>query len=45
MESPNTASLAHWFTDQGSSREQVHNLFATFNANAAPFRKESEAHE
>jgi coenzyme F420-reducing hydrogenase gamma subunit len=45
MEAPNAESLGDWLTSHGTKPEIVHNLFRTFNAGAAPFRKESERHE
>ena len=45
MEAPNTASLAGWLAKEGASREQIRDMFRTYNAAAAPFRRESEAHE
>ena len=45
MEAPNTASLAGWLAKEGASREQICGMFRTYNAAAAPFRRESEAHE
>ena len=45
MEAPNTVSLARWFRAHDSSRESIRDVFRTYNAGAAPFRKESEAHE
>jgi sulfhydrogenase subunit delta len=44
-ETPNTASLAEWFTQHDTSREDIVRLFRGFNAFAEPFRKESEAYE
>lgn len=45
MELPNTASLAGWLGQEGCSNEQIRDMFRTYNAAAAPFRRESEAHE
>ena len=46
MESPNTASLSGWWRERlGASERDVVRAFRTFNAGAAPFRAESEAHE
>lgn len=45
MEQPNTVSLADWLKQQGTSDATIRDLFRTYNAAAAPFRKESEAHE
>ena len=45
-ETPNTASLATWFTDWlGVSDPDIVRTFRGFNAYAEAFRKESEAHE
>jgi sulfhydrogenase subunit delta len=45
-ETPNTASLAGWFSGPlGVSEPDIVRTFRGFNAWAAPFRKESEAHE
>jgi hypothetical protein len=38
-------SLAGWFRDHDAAPETIRDMFRTFNAGAAPFRKESEAHE
>lgn len=45
MEHPNTVSLTNWFKAGGATDATIRDLFRTFNAGAAPFRKESEAHE
>lgn len=45
MEAPNTASLAGWFAHHGATPEDLRGMFRTYNAAAAPFRRESEAHE
>lgn len=46
METPNTASLAAWWTEHlGVSAADIVRAFRGFNAYAEPFRKESEAHE
>ncbi len=44
METPNTAALARQWQALGASRQDIARAFATFNAAAEPFRKESEAH-
>ena len=45
-ETPNTSSLSSWLRDKLEVQEpDIMRLFRTFNANAEPFRKESEAHE
>lgn len=41
----NTASLAGWFATHAATREQIRDMFRTYNAAASAFRKESEAHE
>jgi len=43
-EQPNTGSLARWWTGMGVAPVEIRRAFRTFNANAEPFRKESEAH-
>jgi hypothetical protein len=45
METPNTASLAHRWSELGASEAGLVRVFRTFNANAEAFRKESKAHE
>jgi sulfhydrogenase subunit delta len=45
MENPNTASLASHFGELGESSHEIMLAFRGFNAYAASFRKESEAHE
>ncbi|MEW6657735.1 MAG: oxidoreductase [Thermodesulfobacteriota bacterium] len=45
-ETPNTASLSAWFSQHLEVTEaELLRLFRTFNAGAAAFRQESEAHE
>jgi len=45
-ETPNTASLAGWFSGPlGVGEPDIVRTFRGFNACAAPFRKESESHE
>ncbi len=44
-ETPNTASLAARWTELGATKPQLVRVFQGFNAAAAPFRKEAEAHE
>lgn len=44
-ESVNTASLSAWLKDHNISNQHLVQLFRSFNANAEPFRQESEAHE
>jgi coenzyme F420-reducing hydrogenase gamma subunit len=46
MESPNTASLSGWWRERlDVETRDVVRAFRTFNAAAAPFRAESEAHD
>lgn len=44
METPNTSALAREWLALGASPRDIGRAFATFNAAAEPFRKESEAH-
>ena len=44
-ETPNTASLAAWWSGLGVPDVEIVRAFRTFNAYAEPFRKESEMHE
>ncbi len=44
-ETPNTSSLADWFTAIGLSDDEIVRNFRGFNAYAEAFRKESELHE
>jgi coenzyme F420-reducing hydrogenase gamma subunit len=44
-ETPNTASLAAWWSALGTKERDLMRVFRTFNAGAEPFRRESEAHE
>ncbi len=44
-ETPNPSSLSDWWLKSGMKREDLINLYRSFNAYADPFRKESEAHE
>lgn len=44
-ETPNTASIATWWTHLGASEGRVMRTFRNFNAYAEPFREESEKHE
>jgi len=45
MEAPNTAALAAWWQRLGVDHPDLARVFRTFNANAAPFRTEAEAHD
>ena len=45
MEAPNTAALAAWWRKLGVDHPDLARVFRTFNANAAPFREEAEAHD
>jgi len=45
QETPNTISLSKHYKKLGVSDAQITRAFRTFNAEASPFRKESEAHE
>lgn len=44
-EDANIASLAAWFEATGTDNATIRDLFRTYNAAAAPFRRESEAHD
>jgi len=44
MESPNTASLSHWFTSLGEAPDDIRRAYRTFNAYAEAFREESRKH-
>ncbi|HZS88071.1 MAG TPA: oxidoreductase [Chloroflexota bacterium] len=44
-ETPNTAELSAWWRHLGVTEDGIVRVFRGFNANAAPFRNESEAHE
>lgn len=44
-EAANTTPLGEWFKQTGMPADDIVRLFRGFNANAEPFRKESEAHE
>ena len=44
-ETPNTSSLAGWFSENGLSNDEILRNFRGFNAYAEAFRKESELHE
>jgi coenzyme F420-reducing hydrogenase gamma subunit len=45
MESPNTGSLARWFTQTGNDDADIVRMYRLFYAGAPEFREESEAHE
>jgi len=45
METPNTAALAAWWQRLGVDHPDLARVFRTFNANAAAFREEAEAHD
>jgi sulfhydrogenase subunit delta len=44
-ENPNTKSMADWFIEYGSARDDVVRLFRNFNSGAPEFRSESERQE
>jgi coenzyme F420-reducing hydrogenase gamma subunit len=44
METPNTAALSRQALALGASERDLHRIFRTFNAEAEPFRAESDAH-
>jgi coenzyme F420-reducing hydrogenase gamma subunit len=43
-ETPNAPSLSGWLTRLGMDEKALERVYRTFNANAEPFRKESERH-
>ena len=45
METPNAAALSGWLGGLGAEDADLVRLYRTFNANAPPFREESEAQE
>ena len=45
QETPNTLSLSKQWKKLGASERELIRVFRTFNAEALPFRKESESHE
>lgn len=45
METPNTIALSERWKQLGSDKTDLVRVFRTFNADADPFRRESEAHE
>jgi coenzyme F420-reducing hydrogenase gamma subunit len=44
METPNTPSLSHRLGELGMEERTLQRVYRTFNANATPFRKESDRH-
>jgi sulfhydrogenase subunit delta len=44
-ETPNAPSLSGWLTGLGMDAKALERVYRTFNANAEPFRKESERHD
>lgn len=44
METPNMGAMTHWLRAQGVASPDIQRLLRTFNANAEPFRKESDRH-
>lgn len=43
-ETPNTQSLARWLAKLGMDERALHRVYRTFNADAPPFRDESDRH-
>ena len=43
-ETPNTGSLSGWLAKLGMDERSLQRVYRTFNANAGPFREESERH-
>jgi sulfhydrogenase subunit delta len=43
-ETPNTVSLSRWFDRLGVDERDLRRVYRTFNADAGPFREESERH-
>jgi sulfhydrogenase subunit delta len=43
-ETPNAPSLSHWLAKLGMDEHSLQRVYRTFNANAEPFRTESERH-
>jgi coenzyme F420-reducing hydrogenase gamma subunit len=43
-ETPNTLSLSRWFARLGVDERDLRRVYRTFNADAGPFREESERH-
>ncbi len=44
-ETPNTVALSQWLAKLGMDRRALRRVFRTFNADAPPFRRESERHD
>ena len=44
-ETPNAPSLSDWLGRHGMEAKALERIYRTFNANAEPFRKESERHD
>jgi sulfhydrogenase subunit delta len=44
METPNAVSLSRWLAGLGVDERDLQRVYRTFNADAGPFRKESERH-
>jgi sulfhydrogenase subunit delta len=44
-ETPNAPSLSHWLSGLGMDEKALERVYRTFNANAEPFREESERHD
>jgi sulfhydrogenase subunit delta len=44
METPNAPSLSRWLGALGMDKEALRRVYRSFNANAGPFREESERH-
>jgi coenzyme F420-reducing hydrogenase gamma subunit len=44
METPKAPALSRWLAELGMDERTLHRVYRTFNANAEPFRKESERH-
>lgn len=44
-ETPNAPSLSGWLAGMGMNSKTLERIYRTFNANAEPFRKESERHD
>ena len=44
-ETTNAPSLSAWLAGMGMEEKALERIYRTFNANAEPFRKESERHD